>query len=329
MVPDSACSPLVALLELVSRMPMPPAPPRRGRGRPVVYSDRLFLQGLVVMLVRRLETVPLLVAVLHEPTPEMEQVRTLLAVNGRLPHRRTWERRMARVPDTLPAQIGCLGRFLVGLLGVWAEHGRAVVLDSTLLRAFGGVWHVKDRIRHLLPPITLDVEADWGKSGWHGWVYGWKLHLAATVAGVWLPLAADLTQASVHDLTVAPALLRELPLDTRYVLGDAAYQSPDLHACCHLHGRTLIASRRTPAAATDPGKPVRALFHALRSTAVEPLNELLKDLFGLHGAVPTTGLLPTKRYVLGAIFVYQLALWYRFEQRLPLQVGMKPFLRAA
>jgi hypothetical protein len=320
---------LVALLQVVARIPLPPPPPRRGRGRPPIYPDRLFLQGLVVMIVRRLETVPLLVAVLQAPTAEMARVRALLAVNGRLPHRRTWERRLAQVPSTLPAQIGCLGRALVELTGAWAHHGRAVALDSTLLRAPGGVWHVKQRAAHLLPCVTLDVEADWGKSGWHGWVYGWKLHLASVVGGGFIPVAAVLTKASVHDATVAPALLDELPLDTRFVLGDTAYRTADLHAECDLDGRTLITPRRTLAPATDPGKPVRALFHALRHVAAENLNELVKDCFGLHGTVPTTGRLATQRYVLGCIFVYQVALWYRAEHGLPLNVGLKAFLRAA
>ena len=320
---------LVALLQVVSAIPLPPPPPRRGRGRPVVYSDRLVLQGLVIMIVRRLETVHLLVAVLQAPTEEMAKVRALLAVNGRLPHRRTWERRLARVPATLPAQIGCLGRALVDLTDAWVQHGRAVALDSTLVPALGGVWHAKHRAAHWLPSITLDVDANWGKSGWHGWVYGWKLHLASLVGDCFIPLAAELTPANVHDATVAPTLLDELPLATRYVLGDTHYQMTDLHDLCQLHGRTLIATRWTPATADDPGKPVRAIFHALRHVAAENLNELVKDAFSLHGAVPTTGALATQRYVLGCIFVYQVAIWYRATHDLPLNVGMKAFLRAA
>ena len=319
---------LVALLQVVAPIPLPPPPPR-GRGRPPVYPDRLFLQGLLIMIVRRLETVPLLVAVLQAPTEAMTRVRALLAEGGRLPHRRTWERRLARIPATLPAQIGCLGRALVDLTGAWAVHGRAVALDRTLVRAPGGVWHVKQRAANLLPVVTLDVEADWGKSGWHGWVYGWKLHLASAVAGCFLPLAAILTKASIHDATAAPALLTELPSDTRYVLGDTAYQSPSLHAACALDGWTLIAPRWAPAPADDPGKPVRAVFHRLRHVAAENLNELVKDAFGLHGTVPTIGLLATQRYVLGCIFVYQIALWYRAEHGLPLNIGLKAFLRAA
>lgn len=327
MIPDGSF--LVALLHVVARIPLPPPPPRRRRGRPVVYSDRLFLQGLVIMIVRRLETVALLVAVIEAPTAEMAQVRALLAVAGQLPHRRTWERRLARVPTALPAQIGCLGRALVDLTGAWATHGRAVALDSTLLRAPGGVWHAKQRAAHWLPIVTLDVEADWGRSGWHGWVYGWKLHLASLVGDCFIPLAATLTKASTHDATVAPALLDEVPLATRYVLGDTHFQMPALHALCALHGRTLIATHWTPAPADDPGKPVRAVFHALRHLAAENPGGLVKDAFGLHGTVPTTGLLATRRYVLAAIFVYQIALWYRHEQGLPLNVGMKAFLRAA
>jgi hypothetical protein len=124
-------------------------------------------------------------------------------------------------------------------------------------------------------------------------------------------------------------LLDELPLDARFVLGDTAYQSADLREDCTLHGRTLIAPHWTPAPPSDPGKPVRAVFRALRHVAAENLNELVKDGFLLHGTVPTTGLLATSRYVLGCIFVYQVALWYRAERGLPLNVGMKAFLRAA
>jgi len=33
-------------------------------------------------------------------------------------------------------------------------------------------------------------------SGWHGWVYGWKLHLVTVVAAVSIPVAAELTAAN-------------------------------------------------------------------------------------------------------------------------------------
>jgi len=88
------------------------------------------------------------------------------------------------------------------------------------LRANGGVWHKKDREAGVVPHTSIDTEAHWTKSGWHGWVYGWKLHLVATMAAVWIPLAADLTPANTADNDEAPALIRELPPETRFLTGD-------------------------------------------------------------------------------------------------------------
>jgi hypothetical protein len=79
----AAPSLLVALVLLVDRLPLPDPPPRRGRGRPPVYSDRLFLKALVIMLVRHVAKVGALLAMLDEPTPEMAQLRALLTERGR------------------------------------------------------------------------------------------------------------------------------------------------------------------------------------------------------------------------------------------------------
>ena len=59
----------------------------------------------------------------------------------------------------------------------------------------------------VVPHTSIDTEAHWTKTGWHGWVYGWKLHLVVTAAAVWIPLAAELTPANAADNELAPALL--------------------------------------------------------------------------------------------------------------------------
>jgi hypothetical protein len=139
------------------------------------------------MIVRRLSTVHGLLAMLEEPTTAMRVLRGLLVEHGRFPCRRTWERRMTVIPDDLPTQIACLGRYLVDLLQPWPDRGEVAAIDSTVLRANGGVWHQKQREANIVPHTSIDTEAHWTKSGWHGWVYGWKLHVVVTVAAVWLP----------------------------------------------------------------------------------------------------------------------------------------------
>ncbi len=91
----------------------------------------------------------------------------------------------------------------------------------------------------------------------------------------------------------------------------------------------MVTTRRGPYPHTDGGVEVRRVFHKLRSLAMENFNEHVKSIFGVHGSVPTKGLRNTKRFALGAIVVYQLALLYRFEHDLDLNVGLKPFLQAA
>ncbi len=320
---------LVQLILLIEHIPSPTPPPRR-RGRPVFYSEKLFLKALVIMIVRRLHRVGELLTVLDEPTSaEMRMVRELLCAKGRFPTRRTFERRLEALPATLPEQIGCLGRHLVGLLRPWERRGRAVALDSTPLRAKGGVWHKKDKQAGKVPHTSIDTEAAWTRSGWHGWVYGWKLHLAVTVAGMWIPLSARLTPADVADNQIAPLLIEELPAEARFVLGDTHYDAQNVREGCEQTGRFLVTSKRGAYPHTDAGVEVRRIFHKLRSLANENFNEHFKAIFEVHEQVPTKGRVNTARFALGAVFVYQLALLYRHEHELDLIRGLKPFLRAA
>jgi hypothetical protein len=323
---------LVQLVRLVDRLPAPsPSMSPARRGRPIVYSDTLFLKALVVMIVRRLHKVGELLAVLEEPTPEMRSLRELLSgPDGRFPSRRTFERRLRALPETLPERIGLLGRHLVGLLKPWAKTGRAAAIDSTVLRARGGVWHKKDKEAGVVPHSSIDTEAGWTYSGWHGWVYGWKLHLACTVAGVWIPLAARLTPANVHDGRIAPLLIEQLPEEARFVLGDKHYDAKDLKERCLTDGRFLVSPKRGAYPHTDEGVEVRRIFHLLRHRAIENLNGHFKVLFEAYEAVPTKGEADTARFALGAVFVYQLALLHRHdERRSETNRGLKAFLRAA
>src|SRR5207247_10606569 len=81
---------LVTLVRLVDRLPTPPPLARRGRGRPRVYPDRLFLKALVIMIVRHLHKVHELLTVLEQPTVEMAVLHTALTLDGRFPRRRAF-----------------------------------------------------------------------------------------------------------------------------------------------------------------------------------------------------------------------------------------------
>jgi hypothetical protein len=320
---------LVSLVRLIDRLPWPPESPKRPRGHPKTYSDRLIVKALVSMIIRRLYTAYALLSFLDQDDPLPQQLRPLLWEHGRVPSRRTWERRLTPLPQSLPGLIGCIGRHLVTLLRPWARDGRAVACDSTPLETGGGVWHKKHREQGVVPHSAIDTEAGWSKSGWHGWWYGWKLHLAVTVGAVWIPLAAELTIANRGDSEVAPLLLEQLSEEVRYVLGDTHYNTPELRQECHRRDWELVATRRGPSPHGDGGVDVRKVFHKLRSQAIEPFNGLFKNLFEWRVKMPVKGLQRSQLLALGAVVIYQLVLLYQHERNFPLGKGIKPLLRAA
>ncbi len=155
------------------------------------------------------------------------------------------------------------------------------------------------------------------------------LDLAITVAGMWIPLSARLTPADVADNQIAPSLIEELPEEARFVLGDTHYDAENVRQKCEQTKRFLVTSKRGAYPHTDCGVEVRRIFHKLRSLANENFNEHFKSIFEVHEQVPTKGYVNTARFALGAVFVYQLALLHRHEQKSEVNRGLKPFLRAA
>jgi Transposase DDE domain len=138
------------------------------------------------------------------------------------------------------------------------------------LKTSGGVWHQKHKETGEIPHPSIDTEAGWSKSGWHGWWYGWKLHLAVSVGSVWIPLAAELTPANTADNTIAPQLLAPLPAAVRYILGDTHYNDPEVRTLCEQTDRALVATRRGAYPHHDeqlPGNLSRKDFVPIRGSA--------------------------------------------------------------
>ena len=215
------------------------------------------------------------------------------------------------------------------LLNPWGQQGHGAACDSTAVRAHGGGWHKKDREAGVVPHSSIETEAHWSKSGWHGWWYGWKLPLAVSIGSPWIPLAAEFPVANVADCEVAPLLLTQLPAEVRYVLGDQHDHTPELRTECGRHNRELVAARWGSYPHTDGGVEVRRVFHQLRSQAIEPFNGLFKNLFEWGGQMPVKGLRRCQLLALGAVMLYQVVLLYQYHHHQPVGVGIKALLRAS
>jgi hypothetical protein len=334
---------LVILLELVDLFfayASVPAPAPR-RGRPVVYSEALIVKALVVMLVRHLQSPYALDAYLPMQTTAVQQLHPYLSLpNGQRPTRRTWERRMGQLPQRLPTLIACLGRQLPVLLQPWQqgdqEYGHTTAIDTTPIKA-RGVWHSKDKQAGIAPSTAIDTEAGWSRSQYHGWWWGYKLHLLVTAAPHWLPLGADLTPANVGDNTHARRLLQgplqDLPGEVRIMLGDQLYNDKQLRTLCADRNIDLVTTRRNQGSKqyphTDGGVDVRRVLHALRSQTIEPVNAQFKKVFDCITQAPARGLKRNQLLILGAVFVFQLLLLLQWFDNRPVGTGVKALFLAA
>ena len=115
--------------------------------------------------------------------------------------------------------------------------------------------------------------------------------MVVAVGAAWIPPAAALKTADEAHNKTALELLRELPHQTRFVLGDTHNNAPNVeHACFGRDGFLVASGRGGPYPHTDGGVEVRRVFHRLRSVANENCNKQFKAISDGHEKVPTKGL---------------------------------------
>jgi hypothetical protein len=99
----------------------------------------------------------------------------------------------------------------IAFVGQYAEDldprfdSRDLYTDKSLFKAQGPVWYQSDCKAGRIPEKLrhLDTAASWGKSGYHGWVYGYGFHLTGNRA--WLPKLVQVDTGAVAEGPVLDA----------------------------------------------------------------------------------------------------------------------------
>jgi hypothetical protein len=206
-----------------------------------------------------------------------------------LPHRTTLMRRYKSIAPIVDA--------FIEFVGTWAEtidpacSSEVLVVDGSLFKARGPVWHQSDRACDHIPDKlrNLDQEASWSKSGYHGWVYGYRLHFSCTLAG--FPTSARVTTASTSESLVLDesesTLLARKPVA---VVGDNGFCEAMRIRRWAEQGVLLVTPASTWRRGSDAAGYHRFLKQAdvgrwlkKRRSAIEPVFELLRHVLGTKG----------------------------------------------
>jgi hypothetical protein len=118
-----------------------------------------------------------------------------------VPDRTTLSHRNKQFYPTIQAFIAFLGQWAEGLCPEF-DSQVLMIKDASLFKAQGPVWHQSDREANRVPEKLrhLDQEASWGKSAYHGWVYGHSLHLSCNRAG--FPTLVQVETANLDESLV-------------------------------------------------------------------------------------------------------------------------------
>src|SRR5215207_8884939 len=217
-------------------------PTTRKRGRPRTYSalSSLLLAVAAVALRTFKERE------LHRLLSRDAALREALGFRS-VPHRRTIERRMQALIPEAEAQAAALGLRIAREVQPAAERPQASAIDGRMYKATGPLWHQKHRREGRIPLglRNVDVESAWSKSGYRGWVQGYRLVLQGLVFPAPVPLFAAWRLNSEGEATImAQALERQSLPVTPVLLGDETFGGAALVASYAGRGGWLLTPRQ-------------------------------------------------------------------------------------
>lgn len=298
----------------------------KRRGHPYVYSTSVLLRCYLLMLVYP----PVRSwSGLHHFLVAHALVRCLVGLTV-VPHRTTFMRRFTAMEQVLKQHIWAMGLAFIAA-GYVELH--VLMADGSLHQAAGPSWPAKYKKQGILPAKLrhVDQAAGWGKSPYHGWVWGYRSHpvLALSAELEPIPLLADVRAADVQDNTILLGQLPWLPEQASVILLDSSYEDEALVNAWQIRDECgtclrwlLIDPKARPGHASDWRQCLqvwRAVeepdLYRLRGRLMEPFFAHWKDAFDLD-RLPLQGA-AARSYLLLALYGYQLLIWSNLQARRP------------
>jgi hypothetical protein len=312
------------------------APPHPGPGTPPTYRDWQIAMLIMIAIMARRKSKSAQYRYLFERRKWLVQRLDM----HDFPARSTYFERYRRAYALFERAVLRQGRRAIDEA---VAEPTVVAVDKSLIPARGKPWSSRGGRKNRCPR-GADREASWGLSEHHGWIYGYSYEVvvSATRRGTVFPLMVSVGPASASEQRSFGPKIRHLPAQTRYVLGDAAYDSnaygeqieynerggrtgrrlvcplqpragkPPVGQYRHRGRREQLRQRRAKRRAFFLSRRGQQLYRRRRET-VEPFNEWFKAKFDLNQRAWHRGLSNNATQIAAAIFVYQLLVRYHYR----------------
>jgi hypothetical protein len=281
------------------------------RGRPRTYSGLSFLLLAVAAVALR----TFKERELHRLLSKDELLRNALGF-GSVPHRRTIERRMRALVPEAEIQVAALGRKIAQAVRADDEQPQTSAIDGRMYEAAGPLWHAKHRRKNFIPPRlrNVDQESSWFKSGYRGWVQGYRLILQTLILPEPVPLFAAWRRNNEGEATIMAQALEEQSLPvTSVLLGDKTFGGARLVRAYAAHGGWLL----TPRQLSKHRRSWKDDLYAYRKETIELLFQRVIQSCDLK-ACPVKGWSRNGAFVLASVWLYQIIFLNNYRQGRPM-----------
>lgn len=276
---------------------LPPRKPKRGKPR--FYSGLSFLLlAVVAVALRTFKDAELHRLLEHDPSLQNE-----LGFQ-RLPHRTTIGRRLHSLLDEAEAQVQKLGSQIVKEVQPASDCSEVSAIDGRMYKAVGPRWHKRHRKAGQVPIAlrNVDRESAWFKSGYRGWVQGYRLVLQGLVFPSPVPLWAAWRRNDEGESSIAATAIKERSIQaTEVLLGDTSFGSPELVVAYGAAGGFLLTPKQLP----RQRRSWKNDLYAYRKETIELLFQRVIQSCDLK-ACPVKGLNRNGAFVIVSVWLYQI-----------------------
>lgn len=302
---------LLSLIQSVKENYQEPPPGPRQRGHQRDFSALSFLLLAVIAVTTR----TFKDRELHKLLRTDPALREAMEFT-RVPHRTTIGRRLTALIAEAEAQITALGQQIVEEVEPEADQSRVSAIDGRMYKAQGPKWHKADREADRIPRGLrhVDTESRWSKSGYRGWVQGYRLVMQGLVFPEPVPTFATWRANHEHEATIAQQALEQemLPI-TDVLLGDETYGAPNFTAAYQEAGGWVLTPQGLPA---ERRSWKNDLF-AYRKQTIELLFQRIIQASGLKEC-QVKGQGRNGAFVLASVWLYQICFLADYREGKPL-----------
>lgn len=303
-----------ALLSLVHRVKEnycepPPEKPKRGKKRDFSALSFLLL-AVVAVTLRTFRD-----SELHKLLEKDPRLRHALGF-PRVPHRTCIGRRLAGLVAEAEQQIALLGQQIVATVKPAADQSAVSVVDGRMYQAQGPRWHKGDREKGLVPGglRNVDTESKWSKSGYRGWVQGYRLLLQGLAFPEPVPIFAAWRPNNECEAHIASEALGSGTLHvTSVLLGDETFGKGDFPQLYAAAGGWVLTPQQLP---TERRSWKDDLYDYRKETAELLFQRVMQAADLKQCQVKGEG--RNGAYVLASVWLYQMCFLADYREGKPL-----------